>query len=623
MDQSSGNPPAQKRGQLQVYVGLLVSIGCMVWVFHSIEREEFFSRIAGANYFCLFLAFLVTFLSYFLRAWRWPIFFETKPPTFSDSFMCVIVGFFMNNVLPARMGEFVRAHLGGRATKQSRSVILATIAGERLADGLMISALFALLFSLGSTSEEAHRAKELFIVCDLFLLAGVMTGVILFARKKIFVFLERLKNVMPGHLSAYTLVRISKFISGLEPLLRPARLLIIFGLSLGVWLIELFVYYLVSLAFGVPMSIAGLILFLAAVNFSSLIPAAPGGIGVIEAFATLALVRLGVDRETALAMVACQHIIQFVVVGLPGSYLFFSRLGGRIPDSEPDLDDLPPADGQGGASAESLSGRGSASASSQFSYGDTGDIDISIIIPAFNEESRLPKTLISVCEYFSSRAESHEIIVVDDGSADDTCRVVHSFEKLFPSVKLLTYPNNRGKGYAVRFGMLNARGSLLLFTDADGATPIEEFERLRTAVLGGAQIAIGSRAMFSLDTHVRTVWYRKLLGRIFNAVVNLLLLPGIADTQCGFKLFLRPVGRYLFSIQKVEGFSFDVEVLFLAKKAGCRIVEVPVNWTNIPGSRISLVRDSLRMFLDVVRFRFRDWFGVYGEIECMTDKAAA
>ena len=238
--------------------------------------------------------------------------------------------------------------------------------------------------------------------------------------------------------------------------------------------------------------------------------------------------------------------------------------------------------------------------------------DISIIIPAYNEERRLPTTLASILDYCRTRAEtSFEVIVVDDGSTDGTSEVVREFEAASPEVKLLVYGSNRGKGYAVRFGVMNARGRLLLYNDADGATPIEEIARLEHAIARGADIAIGSRAMFSKDTTVETVWYRKYTGRVFNGVVNLLLVPGIADTQCGFKLFKREAAVNLFSRQQAERFSFDVEVLFLARKAGFKIFEVPINWCNIPGSKVNLLRDSVHMFLDLVRFRIKDIFGMY------------
>ena len=197
----------------------------------------------------------------------------------------------------------------------------------------------------------------------------------------------------------------------------------------------------------------------------------------------------------------------------------------------------------------------------------------------------------------------YEIIVVDDGSSDETIEVVSKFERVRPQVRSIRLPKNAGKGHAVRLGMLNAKGDRLLFADADGATPIIEAERLIAALDEGADIAIGSRAMLSKDTSVKTVWYSKLLGRSFNFVVNVMVLPGIADTQCGFKLFTKDAANFIFSRQTADRFSFDVEILYIAQRAGFKIKEVPVNWENIPGSKVNLVFDALKMFRDVFRFR--------------------
>jgi dolichyl-phosphate beta-glucosyltransferase len=611
----------RQKKYIKAILGILVSLFCLWWVLHSVEKEEIFAAVRNIDPIWILAALLTTLWSYVLRAWRWPFFFGRQPPNFYDSFRCLIIGFFMNNMLPARMGEIVRAYLGSKATKQSGTIVLATIAAERLADGLAISLLFAVLFTFTSHPDEIERAQELYIVAYLFLFAAVITGVVLYKRQAIFSFLEKLGQIMPGHISNYTLVRIKRFIQGLEPLFRPSSVFVLSIFSLVVWLVELLVYYEVSVAFGYRMTLGGLSLFLAAVNFSSLIPAAPGGIGVIEAFATFALVRIGVNKETALAMVAAQHLIQYTVVGIPGAFYFFVNLGGKIPESvEAEMRD---ENGVVVAKYADVSqakptpiAEASFSSSSQVDLRSSApeEIDISIVIPAYNEEYRLPTTLLSVLEYIKTRPENFEVLVVDDGSTDGTSKVAKQFTALSPSVRLLVYPGNRGKGYAVRFGIMNARGQLVLYNDADGATPIQEIERLEEALAGGVHVAIGSRAMYSRSTAVQTVWYRKYIGRVFNGIVNMLLLPGIADTQCGFKMFLRPVARYLFSRTKADRFSFDVEVLFLARKAGLKMVEVPVNWTNVPGSKINLAVDSASMFLDLLKFRLRDLFGAYGHV---------
>jgi dolichyl-phosphate beta-glucosyltransferase len=230
-------------------------------------------------------------------------------------------------------------------------------------------------------------------------------------------------------------------------------------------------------------------------------------------------------------------------------------------------------------------------------------IELSVIIPAFNEERRLPPTLIDIVDFCDRHHPRYEIIVVDDGSTDATSEVVRKFERVRPQVRLIHLPRNLGKGHAVRLGVLNSRGNRVLFADADGATPIAETDRLMAAISAGAEVAIGSRAKYSEETKVNTVIYRRILGRIFNWCVNFILLPGIADTQCGFKMFTRPAAHFLFKLQRSDRFSFDVELLFLARRVGLRIDEIPINWQNVPGSKVNLVFDSIKMFRDIFRFR--------------------
>lgn len=624
--------------QLLQILGVVFSIAAVVYLVRSVEKEEVFHHVRNVDALNLFWAFLVVFVSYFIRGARWPLFFESHAPRYWDSFRCLILGFFMNNVLPARIGELVRAHLGGKATNQSRAIVLATIAGERLADGLMISILFVLLFTAGASASEVAYGKEVYYVSYLFAIVSLATTIVLYKRSAVFHFLERLNQIFPGHLSSYTLVRARHFIEGLGPMLQPKRLVVISLLSLSIWLIELFAYYQVSLAFGQDLSVAVLCLFLAVVNFSSLIPSAPGGMGVIELFATGALTLLGVDRESALAMVGTQHLLQYVVVGLPGIY-YFLRMKGRLPKPE-DVGEVDSDYIESAFTDVSLAKPGAVIDSESPKSGEVQsllpiaidleklaklapetEIVYSVVIPAYNEENRLPKTLLSVLEYFQVKNAAFEILVVDDGSKDRTAQIVRQFERLSPQVRLLICPRNRGKGYAVRLGAMNARGALILVNDADGATPIEELDRLENAIQAGAQVAIGSRAMFSKETQVQTLWYRKFIGRVFNGMVNFIILPGIADTQCGFKLFIRPVARYIFSQQRADRFSFDVELLFLARKAGCKIAEVPVNWTNVAGSKVNLVRDSAHMLFDVICFRLRDTFGGYQGAEGVLPKA--
>lgn len=230
---------------------------------------------------------------------------------------------------------------------------------------------------------------------------------------------------------------------------------------------------------------------------------------------------------------------------------------------------------------------------------------LTVVVPAFNEEWRLPFTLIDMIDFLDARGDDYEIIVVDDGSEDQTEAVVRKFEKIRSQVKLVKLARNCGKGCAVRTGVLAGLGQKILFADADGATPFSEIARLEEALAAGADVAFGSRAMPSANTRVTTRWYRKYLGRTFNLCVNWLVLPEVADTQCGFKMFSARSAKFLFALQRADRFSFDVELLFIAKRAGLKLAEVPVNWVNVPGSKVNLLIDALKMLFDLTLFKLR------------------
>lgn len=236
---------------------------------------------------------------------------------------------------------------------------------------------------------------------------------------------------------------------------------------------------------------------------------------------------------------------------------------------------------------------------------------LSIVIPAFNEEGRLAPTVRGAVACVRERGTDAEVIVVDDGSRDGTSALVQRLAAELREVRLVRLAANHGKGYAVRSGVLNATGELVLFADADGATPWDQLARLEAAIASGADVAIGSRALDSADTRVQARWYRRLIGRSFHRFVELLTIRGFKDTQCGFKLFRGPVAQDLFARMRMDGFSFDVEVLLMAQRGGHRVVEVPVNWVHQPGSRVSLVRDSLRMLRDLFVIRGRALRGDY------------
>lgn len=237
---------------------------------------------------------------------------------------------------------------------------------------------------------------------------------------------------------------------------------------------------------------------------------------------------------------------------------------------------------------------------------------LSIVIPAYNEERRLPSTLDRLLTFLPSLGfERTEILVVDDGSSDGTCSIVESYSQRAPSIGLLRNPGNRGKGFAVRNGMLHANGDLILFTDADLSAPIEEIHKLLSAVIEhGADGAIGSRALDRSLINVHQSVFREYSGHVFNLVVRLSSGLPYRDTQCGFKLYTASAARQIFSLQQLDGFSFDVEDLLIARQLGLRVVEIPVSWSNIEGTKVSMLA-GLRSFIDVLRIRWYQAKGLY------------
>jgi len=235
----------------------------------------------------------------------------------------------------------------------------------------------------------------------------------------------------------------------------------------------------------------------------------------------------------------------------------------------------------------------------------------SIIIPAYNESSRIRPTLDEILRYSREHNWEIEIVVVSDGSRDNTAEIIREYGKVHPQVILVENAGNHGKGYSVRNGMLNAQGAICLFTDADLSSPICEAEKLFAAIEQGADIAIGSRWLRSELQTERQPLYRQLLGRIFNLALRVILGLKFADTQCGFKAFRREAAQRIFPLQRIERWGFDPEVLFLARKLGFTVKEVPVVWAHSEGTRLHPFRDGMRMFVDVLYVRWNSIKGAY------------
>ncbi len=230
---------------------------------------------------------------------------------------------------------------------------------------------------------------------------------------------------------------------------------------------------------------------------------------------------------------------------------------------------------------------------------------LSVVVPAYNEEERLPRTLARLDEYYRTQPYTWDVTVISDGSVDGTERIVEEFAKGHPGFRLVASRPNRGKGYVVRTGMLEAKGDLVLFCDADLATPQEETEKLLAHIESGADIAIGSRPLAESTLERHQPLYRELLGRAFNKVVQIIAVKGIDDTQCGFKMFTRKSAQDVFKRCKLDGFSFDFEAIMIARDLGYRVDEVPIRWSHVEGSKVVLLRDGPRMLRDLALLRMK------------------
>ncbi len=237
-------------------------------------------------------------------------------------------------------------------------------------------------------------------------------------------------------------------------------------------------------------------------------------------------------------------------------------------------------------------------------------VELSIVIPAYNEEPRLPASLAQIAAYIRASGRETEVVVVDDGSRDGTASAAESFRGEIPCLRVISNGENRGKGYSVRHGMLEAQGRIVLFTDADLSAPIEEADKL-LAALGNHDVAIGSRAMDRSLIFVRQSRFREFAGIVFNAIVRLTLRLPFVDTQCGFKAFRRQPCHVIFEQQTIERFGFDPELLYLARHHGLRAAEIPVRWAHSPATKVNMFSDSLQMFLDIFIIRWSSLMSRY------------
>lgn len=298
-----------------------VTLAALYYAFHGVRWDILLSHLGQARLFWILLAVTFTILSYLFRSRRWQGLFPKHVFNFPNAARVLFLGFFMNNILPARAGELVRAHMGARLGQESRTLVLATIASERLVDGLTISFMFV-AFAIGIG--DPNLSRELLYVAYFFGAAGIAALIVIALRQHLFQLINKISQRLNNRASNYTSARLQVFINGLTPLTAGHTVPRIVVWSLVIWGVELMVYQAVALAFSANLSLPQCVLFLVAVNFASLVPAAPAGLGVIEAIASAVLVSVGVEKELALTMVMAQHAIQYLVVGVPGAIIMFN-----------------------------------------------------------------------------------------------------------------------------------------------------------------------------------------------------------------------------------------------------------------------------------------------------------
>jgi dolichyl-phosphate beta-glucosyltransferase len=573
----------------------------------DLQRTMGVVRDARPGLLALGLVFLV--VAYFLRAARWRIW--ERSLSYWDSFRLILIGFMGNNVLPARLGEFLRAHCAAVKTDEDRgrTTALASIAAERILDGLIL-ALFGLL-AIFLVTVDRRLEWVLFTVSLVFTALGsaLVLGVRYHGRIRSVI--DKAHEKFPGHLTEFAREKVTQFVDGFLPLGRPDRLLTAIAATVLIWSIEAASCYLIGRAVWSEMSMRVAVLLLVVVNFASLVPLTMGGIGTIEVVAPAYLISAGVAPTSALAIVLLQHGGQFLFTTITGGLLYvaggFYRISLVRPKASVKHRSESAVDLEGSRLRSSVVEE---TRSRLGQFGEAlkparrGEIQLSIVVPAYNEQGRLPRTVLETIRWCTARRVEFELIITDDGSRDETLAVARLFEDSDVRIRALACPH-MGKGAAVRMGILNAKGSVVMFMDADGATPLDEIPKLIDAINGGHDVAIGSRVVQRPgEVEVKASAHRRLIGRVFALFVNLFAVEGIGDTQCGFKAFRRTAAEAIFVRQKTVGFAFDVEILYIAKRLGLSVSEIPVNWEAQPGSKVNLLTDSVKMLWDITHIRW-------------------
>lgn len=558
--------------------------------------------IEQADLFYLLISFIFLVLAYIVRGIRWQLW--EKSLSFQDSFKLILVGFMGNNIFPARFGELLRSHCASDKTHEGfgRTAALGSIFTERIFDAFIIALIALISLSLVTLADSLYAA--LMGIAIFFI---VLINLFFFSIKYHLLVrsaFDSLNRVFPGHLTRFGKEKINYFMDGILLIESISTIIKVLLVSALVWVVELVSYYYISKALIGHISIGNNLLFLSTVNFASLFPFTVAGIGAIEGVATTYLVNAGIDTQNALAVVVSQHTMQFVFTTVFGGYFYFK---GRYYD-------LPLMKSRKGEFAgkrdlvnqqqkniqETRSNVNKLLTDLGKRINPKAEIPLTIVVPAYNETNRLPKTILETISWCNKNEIIAEIIVVDDGSTDSTPELGKLFCEQFQNVKFISCPH-LGKGFAVKIGMLNASGDNVLFMDADGATELDEIKKLLFRINQGFDIAIGSRVnQDENDVIIVAKKHRKIIGRVFAVLVNLFAISGIGDTQCGFKMFRKNIVNEIFRRQKLNGFAFDVEILYIAKKLSLDIAEVPVNWTNQEESKVNLIVDSAKMLKDIL-----------------------
>lgn len=552
----------------------------------------------------LVVSVLLMVVCYLFRGARWRI-WECSL-SYWDSLRLILIGFMGNNILPARLGEILRAHCAAAKTsdERGRTAALASIAVERILDGLVLGVFGFIGIALVPMDRRLRGA--LFLISFAFASLALALVIGIYVNEWIRSLIATANQKFPGHMTTFAREKTNQFLEGLLPLGTLPRTLGAIISTAIIWSIEAAACYLFGRAVWASMSLSAAILFLVVVNFASLVPFTMGGIGTIDAVAPLFLISAGVPSYVALAMVVLQHTAQYLFTTITGGILYVAGDFHRIPlaNAKTAAFSRPASPAPSPVIEDTRSLVRELCMSFQLRPVSREHIQLSIVIPAFNEQARLPRTVLETIRWCSARNLDFELIVADDGSQDETLALSRLFEESDHRIRVLACPH-MGKGAAVRMGVLNARGRLILFMDADGATPLSEIPKLIAVLEEGSDVAIGSRVVqHHGEIEVKTSLHRRLIGRCFAFFVNLFAVDGIADTQCGFKMFRHEAAAAIFSRQRIPGFAFDVEILFIAKQLSLSIAEVPVNWVAQPNSKVNLVKDSIRMLWDVSHIRW-------------------